>query len=280
VAAGRGRNIVEYPAGNTLAGSLAVIARLIAGGLSTPVYVVSLGGFDTHAGQLIVQPLLLRQLSDALSAFADDLAALNLFNRVVTMTVSEFGRRVEDNWLGTDHGGAAPHFVFGGGIDGGRVYGGHPNLGDLDKDGNLRHAIDFRCYYASVLAPLFGLDEARIGEILPVGACQAMARVPLYRGAGVTANQAFINDSLKRLDIRPNPASERVEVRCSHMVPGMAKLSIIASDGHHVMSMSKEIVDAGSYSFILDLASVPSGRYIIRIDGIDPVGSATLVVRR
>ena len=180
-AAERANNVAEYPAGNALAASLAVVARLIAGGLETPVYVVSLGGFDTHAGQAIVHPALLMQLSSAVAAFADDLDALNLASRVVAMTVSEFGRRPAENGSGTDHGSAAPHFVFGAGIDGGKIHGGLPDLHNLNSDGNLRHTIDFRCYYASVLAPYFGLDDVRIGEILPLETCGSSRRLLLYR---------------------------------------------------------------------------------------------------
>ena len=97
------------------------MARLISGGLGTKVYVVQLGGFDTHDSQVIEgenadgqHAELLKELSDAVVAFQDDLDLLGISDRVIGMTYSEFGRRIRSNAaLGTDHGNAAPMFVFG-----------------------------------------------------------------------------------------------------------------------------------------------------------------------
>ena len=90
-------------------------------------------------------------LGDALAAFHTDLKASGLSRRVLTVTYSEFGRRVEENRsLGTDHGAAAPMFVMGGAVRGG-VRNDHPSLTDLDANGDLKHATDFRSVYATVL---------------------------------------------------------------------------------------------------------------------------------
>src|SRR5690606_30192073 len=104
----------KYPAGNRLADQLKIVARLIAGGIQTPVYIVNLGGFDTHASQtdssdptMGTHANLLQQLSDAVYAFFDDLFLLDKHNKVSAMTFSEFGRRIKANGSGgTDHGTA------------------------------------------------------------------------------------------------------------------------------------------------------------------------------
>ena len=133
-----------------LARRLWQIARLVEGGLPARVYAVRLSGFDTHSRQANAHAVLLRMLGDALGAFQKDLKAKGLDQRVLAMTYSEFGRRVEENRsLGTDHGAAAPLFVMGGRVKGG-LKGAHPSLADLEQ-GDLRHHTDFRQVYATVL---------------------------------------------------------------------------------------------------------------------------------
>ncbi len=138
-----------YPGGN-FAQSLRNIAGLIAAGLSTRVYFVSLGGFDTHANQLGGHANLLRQLSEGLSAFQKDLTARKLDDQVLTMTFSEFGRRPNENQsAGTDHGTAAPLFVMGRQIHG-SLHGSAPSLA-VEKNADLTFSTDFRSVYATVL---------------------------------------------------------------------------------------------------------------------------------
>ncbi len=140
----------KYPQGNGLAQGLQTISKLITGGVGTRVYYLSTGGFDTHANQPRQHANLLGGISDAVTAFYADLTAQGRANDVVTMTFSEFGRRVKENGsAGTDHGAASVMFLAGGGIKGG-VYGDYPSLSDLD-DGDLRMHTDFRSVYATLL---------------------------------------------------------------------------------------------------------------------------------
>jgi uncharacterized protein (DUF1501 family) len=150
-------NRVEYPT-TPLAQHFALIARLIGGGLSTPVYSVGLDGFDTHANQLRDHPTLLRTLSETIATFLKDIEELDVANRVVIAITSEFGRRVEFNGSGTDHGTAAPLFLFGAPINGG-FYGEQPSLTDVDESGNMKHTIDFRQIYAAILEQWMGLHS-------------------------------------------------------------------------------------------------------------------------
>jgi uncharacterized protein (DUF1501 family) len=123
---------------------------MIAGGLSTRVYYVSHGGFDTHQSQLGSHDRLLSQLDASLKSFFTDLKEQGNSDRVTLMTFSEFGRRVGENASsGTDHGKASCLFVAGQPVKGG-LYGEYPSLTDLDQ-GDLKYTVDFRSVYATVI---------------------------------------------------------------------------------------------------------------------------------
>jgi uncharacterized protein (DUF1501 family) len=140
---------VPYPQGQ-LAASLNIIARMIAGGLPTRVYYASQGGFDTHAGQMNAHERSMGEFNDAVSAFVADLKQQGNFERALLVTFSEFGRRVAENANGgTDHGAAAPMFVFGGAVKPG-LFGKYPSLTELDH-GDLEFNTDFRSVYGTIL---------------------------------------------------------------------------------------------------------------------------------
>jgi uncharacterized protein (DUF1501 family) len=150
----------KYPAGEFGAG-LETIAAMIAGGLPTRVYYVSLGGFDTHANQKQRHDTLMKTLGAGLSAFWSDLKTQGNQDRVLCMTFSEFGRRVEQNASGgTDHGAAAPMFLMGPKITPG-LLGKYPSLKDLDQ-GDLKYSTDFRSVYATVLQNWLGTPSKPI----------------------------------------------------------------------------------------------------------------------
>jgi uncharacterized protein (DUF1501 family) len=150
----------SYPA-TPIGRSLALAAQIIGSRLGTRVIYVQHGSFDTHAAQKQTQDRLLRELSDSLKAFYDDLAAHGNDKRVLTMTFSEFGRRVTENGSrGTDHGEAAPMFLVGGGVKGG-VYGSHPSLDALDN-GDARFTTDFRSVYATIIEKWFARPTTNI----------------------------------------------------------------------------------------------------------------------
>jgi uncharacterized protein (DUF1501 family) len=139
----------QYP-GNQFGQGLKTIAAMIAGGLPTRVYYVSLGGFDTHANEKGRHDNLMQQFAQGVGAFWADLKDQKNSDRVLMMTFSEFGRRVEQNASGgTDHGAAAPMFVMGPKLKTG-IIGKHPSLTDLDA-GDLKYNMDFRNVYATVM---------------------------------------------------------------------------------------------------------------------------------
>ncbi len=149
-----------YPA-TPLGRSLALAAQMIGSQTGTRVIYVSHGSFDTHVNQKPTQNRLLAELSDAMRAFYDDLGGHGNDKRVLTMTFSEFGRRIAENASGgTDHGEASPLFLIGGGVKGG-LYGTAPNLG-ANAMGNLGFTTDFRSVYATVLERWLGRPSASI----------------------------------------------------------------------------------------------------------------------
>lgn len=154
--AGATKNVGQYPR-EKFAESLATIARMIRGGLGSRIYYTALGGFDTHSNQLLSQRRLLETWAAGVAAFHADLQAMGESRRVLIMTFSEFGRRVEQNASeGTDHGVAGPMFLAGDAVKAG-LHGKRPSLTELDE-GDLIHTTDFRSVYASVLADWLGAD--------------------------------------------------------------------------------------------------------------------------
>ena len=150
----------SYPA-TPLGRSLSLAAQIIGSKTGTRVIYVQHGSFDTHVNQKAVQDRLLGQLSDALKAFYDDLSAHGNEGRVLTMTFSEFGRRIAENAShGTDHGEASPLFLIGGGVKGG-VYGAYPDLAQTNE-GNVRFQTDFRSVYATILERWMGRPSQQI----------------------------------------------------------------------------------------------------------------------
>ena len=145
---------------------LETAARLLAAKVPVAAIKVSHGSFDTHAGQLGHHQRLLQELAEALAVFTDAVRRMSLWDRMLIMTYSEFGRRAGENGSGgTDHGTAAPQLLVGGKVKGG-FYGAQPSLTDL-LDGDLRYHVDYRDLYATVItnwwdlpAGIFGPHEA------------------------------------------------------------------------------------------------------------------------
>ncbi len=158
--AARGKPKAPYPNGR-LAVQLRTVARMIESNLPTRVYYVSQGGYDTHSGQANRHQRLIEELAGSVKAFIADLKAQGNLGRVLTMTFSEFGRRVAENAsAGTDHGEAAPMFLFGDAVRAG-LHGTHPDLEKLHR-GDLAYTTDFRRVYADVLGTWLKADAQKI----------------------------------------------------------------------------------------------------------------------
>ena len=189
-AAAAGTNAVTTYTTGTLSRQLQRIAQVISGGLETKIYVATLGGFDTHAGQtdgtdttVGVHADLLRELSDSIKAFQDDLAAQGLADRVMGLTFSEFGRRIRSNQsTGTDHGDAAPLFVFGNCVQGG-VTGTSPVIDtQVDQGTGVPYQYDFRDVYGSVLTDWFDVPSATAQSLFTGG----FTYLPIFNGCSAS----------------------------------------------------------------------------------------------
>ena len=165
---------VNYPE-NQLADQLKMVATLASSQklLAQPrqIFFVSMGGFDTHDNQVTDQPRLLKNLSDALFAFNDDLNTRGLANNVTAFTMSDFGRTLTSNGDGTDHGWGGHQIIMGGAVKGGDIYGAMPddftlNSSDDFGDGRIipTTSVD---EYAATLAKWFGLSTSEINAVFP-----------------------------------------------------------------------------------------------------------------
>lgn len=178
-AADAGKNLATYPTSadkNSLADQLKIVARLVHGGLKTKIYFVTVGGFDTHSGQVDNadntkggHATLLGKVSTAIATFQQDLKLQGIEDKVVGMTFSDFGRRANSNASkGTDHGVGAPMFVFGSSVRH-RTIGTNPNLSTLTgSNGNkdIPMQIDFRRVYTDVLTDWFGTPQPTTDTLL------------------------------------------------------------------------------------------------------------------
>lgn len=153
--------VETYPS-TGLGKDLKIIATLIKSDINTKVYYVSLGSFDTHVNQQEQQKRLLTELNDAIKVFSNDLKKNNRFQDVLMMTFSEFGRRVSQNASGgTDHGTANNMFFISGGLKEKGMLNALPNLADLNE-GDLKHTVDFKDVYATVLNKWLGANDKLI----------------------------------------------------------------------------------------------------------------------
>ncbi len=192
-----------YPAtGNTLADQLKTVARLIGGGLQTPIYIVNHpDSFDTHVNQVSTSDTttgthanLLSKLSIAISSFEEDLALMGKKDKVVGMTFSEFGRRVINNTSsGSDHGSAMPVLVFGSKVAGG-VLGNSPTFtGPIVSNTQVPMQFDFRQVYSTILEEWLGFTQPQADTTVLNGSFDnvilfdASAPLPLS-GFNISAN--------------------------------------------------------------------------------------------
>ncbi|MCS7000771.1 MAG: DUF1501 domain-containing protein [Bacteroidota bacterium] len=259
-------NTVTYPANNQLAQSLRIVARLIAGGLSTKFYLVSVGGnvYDTHINQGAltgIHPQLLQELAEAVKLFLDDCRGLGIADRVAGMTFSEFGRRVMENGSrGTDHGTAAPLFVFGEKIIGGQLLGRDPDLANLDSRGDLLMEFDYRQVYAAALLQWFGAPMNTLQSVL----FREFAALPLFQQ--VSSVEPWEDAALlQTLQIAPNPCS--VQTVATFVLPTTAHVVLTVHDirGRQLMAINGGDLSPGPQAILIPTSGLTNGTYFVRL---------------
>ena len=255
-----GKNDVEYPDAD-LGEELAAVALLIKGRLGSRIYLVKLGGFDTHADQANKHAELLAELSGALAAFFDDLGVTGDADRTLAMTFSEFGRRVEENGSrGTDHGTSAPLFLAGPAAQGG-FWGDDPDLSVLDRTGNLAHGVDFRQLYASVIQDWFGLDAAVAASVLG----GTYDPLPVVARFNVSSGLAPVADTVRLDPPRPNPVRGRGRISFTLAQAGPTTVDVFDVRGRAVARLADGVRAAGPHAVEFDASGLPAGTYLVRL---------------
>lgn len=146
----------------TIGNELKSVANFILSDIETKIFYITHGSFDTHANQAGRQEKLLKQLSDAVYAFANTLKKHHKFEDCCIMIFSEFGRRVAENGSsGTDHGQGNSLYIINGNLKNAGMLNAYPDLLALDK-GDVPYQIDFRSVYATILEDWFGCDSETV----------------------------------------------------------------------------------------------------------------------
>ena len=255
-----------YDPNNPLAVQLQYVAQMISGGLQSKVYILNINEFDTHSSQVsptdTTQGLhadLIKRLSDAVAAFQDDLGLLGLEDRVAGMTFSEFGRQVASNAsLGTDHGDAAPMFLFGTCLDFG-LMGPNPVIGNaiIPQEG-VPMQIDFRDMYASILKDWFGVPTAEIQPLFEhtvtyyslLGACSV----------GIDENELATNTAM----IYPNPSFGNSTVRFV-ADNEWVKIDVYDLQMKKVAAVFDGNLPQGKHDIPMELKELKAGEYFVKI---------------
>jgi uncharacterized protein (DUF1501 family) len=257
----------SYPANNSLADQLKIVARLVKGGLKTKIYMVSYGSFDTHSLQTTptdsgkgTHAVLLKNVSDAIKAFHDDLKFLGVDKRVMGLTFSEFGRRIKSNSsTGTDHGAAAPLFVFGSYATQ-MVHGNNPAIPALaTSSDNIPMQYDFRSIYASLLQDWLCVKNADLQQTM----LQNFQNIPLVETSACYTN--IPNSSgLSLIDNYPNPFTQNTSIRFTTS-GGHTLVQIMNTLGQVIDTpVDKEFATAGTYKISWDSRRLATGVYYAR----------------
>jgi uncharacterized protein (DUF1501 family) len=261
----KGNNLsTKYDSANKLASDLKIVAKLISGGLQTQVYVLRLGGFDTHSGQVDSNDTtvgthadLLRTLSEAIGAFQDDLNLLGIKDKVLGMTFSEFGRQIRSNGSsGTDHGTAVDVFLFGSCVKPG-LTGINPIINSDEPKGNgVAMQNDFRSVYTSVLTSWFNMKNEDAENLLfgdfngidIISECSSTSVSPIDMTDNV-------------FDIYPNPVFSDLNIHFNKEIKN-GNIKIYNNIGKIVYSNSSLSVDSEVIKSISTERIIPGNYYI------------------
>ncbi len=263
---------------NRLTPQLKLVARLLDGGgagqgVKTKVFLVKIGGFDTHAEQVEsydptmgVHAALMYHITSAIRAFQSDLSARGLEDKVLTVTTSEFGRRIGSNGsFGTDHGTGGPVFLFGKGVRPG-LSGTNPDL----NQNNVEQQFDYRQVYASILEDWLEVDRSTINNDIffgnfadgPNGQGGNYEPLRVASAEFVTGTREFVRERFYLEDCFPNPARNQTNI--SFYINGLSHVDLQLMDlrGRMVKKLLAESRTAGHHSIEVDLSGMKPGTYL------------------
>ena len=270
-----GDSKIEYPE-LYLAQQLKIVAQLIAGGLKSKVFVVRLGGFDTHDNQVESgspetgrHAQLMEELSESVYAFQQDVIDRGLEERVLTMTYSEFGRRVFQNKsYGTDHGEAAPMFFMSPFVNPNPI-GSLPSLEYID---NIEFEHDFRSVYGSILMDWFGTEETTIRSIL----YEDFKYIPILIGTRTSTEEP--HPMSKRIEAYPNPFQNNLNIKID-IKRGDTLLKIVDSSGRDIKEIVNKKLKHGIHEFRYDGTHLSNGLYFILLENEGRRSGMSLIKR-
>ena len=253
--------------GNSLSDQLKIVARLIAGGLKTKIYMVSIGGFDTHSNQVNAtggtetgaHADLWSKVSVGISAFMDDCKKLNISDRVAGMTYSEFGRRIASNAsLGTDHGAAGPSFVFGTNVNN-TMIGSNPTIpGTVGAADNVNMQYDFRRIYSSALQQWFGLTKTEAAGVM----LQEFDTLPIFKTIGSAKD--IKGAAISLVENYPNPFDDTTTIKIQTS-GGLTQLKVYDALGNEVEVLVNKILPSGTHEILFDARNLASGNYYYNV---------------
>lgn len=264
-AANAGNTLATYP-NTTLGEQLQYVAQMISGGLKTKVYILNINGFDTHDSQVqIGDPTqgthadLIKTLSDAIAAFQTDLQLLGLEDRVAGMTFSEFGRQIASNAsYGTDHGDAAPLFLFGTCLDT-NMMGTNPVVPDtVVNQAGIPMEFDFRDIYASVLKDWFGVDPATIQTFFE----HTVTFYPILGACSLGIEEKVIGK--EEALVYPNPCTHSSTVRF-RSDNEWVRIDMFDMSGRAVKTIVDRNLNQGTHDLFFETNDLERGEYIIQI---------------
>lgn len=265
----------NYTAGQ-LSGQLRNIATLISGGLKTKIYVATLGGFDTHFGQVAGNDglggrhgVLMAELSGAIKAFTDDLKALGIADRVLGLTFSEFGRRIRSNDSdGTDHGDAGPLFLFGDCVRGG-ILGDNPVIDTaVDQQAGVPFQYDFRDVYGSVLVDWFEVPEPTVQTLFG----HSFVHLPLANSCNSTTSSVAPDQPQSSGQggwvvglPRPNPITAESYVKVYAPNDARVAIELIDVSGRRVRTETVYLIGRRDNRIPLPAGNLAAGAYSWRM---------------
>ncbi len=275
--AGQGTNSVTYP-DTDLGTQLKNIALLISGGSTTKVYFATIGGFDNHSGQVEnadttqgTHAELLKELSDAIKSFQDDINNQGLSKKVLGMTYTEFGRRIRSNGsFGTDHGTASPVFLFGECIEAG-ILGDNPTIStSVSQNEGVPMQYDFRSVYGSVYQDWFQLPKATVDDLL-FGDFQ---KLPIISPCLTSGTEEIYGTSIEA-SIHPNPFKSNPEITFVAVNHSRTLIQVFDAMGSLVLDVADDTYGIGEHRIVINTRKLPVGVYYCRI----AIGSAQQTIR-
>lgn len=266
---------------NNLTPQLKLIARLLDGGgaglgVKTKVFLVKIGGFDTHAEQVESydptmgsHAALMYHIATAMKAFQEDLRARGLEDRVLSVTTSEFGRRIHSNGsYGTDHGTGGPIFMFGKGVQPGVI----GKVPDLNRN-NVDMQFDYRQVYANILKDWMLVDEDKINNDIFF---KDFINGPREEGTGfyeplpvasqvISGTTDFINTRFELHDCFPNPANESATISFRINTTSQVNIQMYDTQGKALRTLLDEVKDPGEHILPVELNGFRTGTYLIKL---------------